>query len=77
MGTMRGFLTFIKDNWQPILVFSGAGIAAIGTVATVYCLTAWLAPALSIWPAAIVAGVLLSFAALKLGSVAIVEEPEA
>ena len=70
---MRGLLTSLINIWQPLTVVVGAVVAIVGIAATTLCLTLWLVPALSVWPAISVLGVLSSFAAFRWGRLAILE----
>ena len=63
---MRG-LIYLKNLWQPIAVIGGAILAITGITATVW---EWV----GVWPAASVGGTLTSYAALRWGRLAVIEE---
>jgi hypothetical protein len=71
---MRGLLKYLRENWQPACLICGALISAVGAVALVYSLSTWLLPKLGIWPAVVMAGVLLSAGALQAARMTVVEE---
>lgn len=73
---LRAALHLIARYWQPVAVVVGAVTAVAGTSVTVWRLSCWLTPELGGAPAATVAGVLSTAAALRWARLTVAEETE-
>ena len=73
---MRGAITYFTTHLLEITVFLAAFVAIVGLTCTSYVFVDWSAPALGIWPAVSVAGILTTLATLWWAKKASFEESD-